>query len=78
MEWKYDKDDEVMFTCTDSDWKKVEPVRCKIMRQLTDMEADLCETGPMYEVMFLDMVLDPLAGLIETYDAFEDELTPID
>ena len=78
MEWKYDVGDEVLFTCTGSDWKRVGPVRCKIVRRLTDLEADLCETGPMYEVMFLDMVLDPLTGLIETYDAFEDELTPTD
>lgn len=74
MEWKYDVGDEVLFTCTDSDWKKVGPVRCKIIRRLTDLEADLCETGPMYEVMF---VLNTLTGPIETYHAFEDELEPI-
>lgn len=77
MDWKYDEGDGVLFTCTDSDWKKVGPVRCKVIRRLTDLEVDLCETGPMYEVMFLDMVLDTLSGPIETYHAFEDELVPI-
>lgn len=38
---------------------------CAVIRSLTEKEADLCETGPMYQVVFPD-------GYVT--DAFEDEL----
>lgn len=81
MEWKYEVGDEVMFTCTDSMWAGVGPVRATVVRKLTELEADFEETGPMYEVKFDLIFLDPSTGsdkaLLDTFTAFEDELREI-
>ena len=79
MDWMYDKGDKLYFNCTDSDWRGIKNVECEVMRRLTDEEADLCETGPMYEVGFREPVEiqeSRLTSRFATYFAFEDELTP--
>lgn len=50
---------------TDSEWKKRDGERCRVLRPLTDKEADIADVGPMYKIRFTDGT--------ET-DAFEDEL----
>lgn len=77
MEWKYNEGNEVMFTCTDSEWKNVGPIHSRVVRRLTSDEADLEETGPMYEVEFEKMAIGFDSGLFTSYNAFEDELKPI-
>ena len=71
MDWKYDKDDTVYLNCCDSDWGDRHDIACRVKRRLTADEADLDETGPMYEVEFVDTHRVGL-GCIH---AFEDELT---
>lgn len=71
MDWKYNAGDMVYFNCTDSDWHDTCDIPCRVRRRLTADEADLNETGPMYEVEFVDTRRVAL-GCIH---AFEDELT---
>lgn len=81
MEWKYEVGDEVMFDCTDSRWSGVGPVRATVTRRLTELEADLEETGPMYEVKFDSILLDGVTSSdkerFDTFEAFEDELRSV-
>lgn len=80
MEWKYDEGDELFFNCTDSNWSGIHNVKCKVVSRLTEDEADLCETGPMYRLALTDLVIIPAgpyeSSIVHHADAFEDELTP--
>lgn len=65
MEWKFKVGDKVTFNTVDSELRKHNGTTCEVARRLTDLEADLCETGPMYELRTDDGV---------TVHAFEDEM----
>ena len=52
----------------DSDYNKYSGQKVKVLRALTESEADLMDTGMMYEVQLPDG---------QVIDAFEDELEPI-
>jgi hypothetical protein len=52
----------------DSDYDKYSGQKVKVLRALTESEADLMDTGMMYEVQLPDG---------QVIDAFEDELEPI-
>ena len=75
MDWKYNVGDMVYFNCTDSDWHDMCDIPCRVRRRMTSDEADLNETGPMYE---LAMIVGPYRIEIGSIPAFEDELNPID
>ena len=66
MKWQFKKNDIVRFKTVDTDLTSRSGSVCTIVRRLTDDEADLNETGPMYAIRFPDG-----AGAC----AFEDELT---
>ena len=78
MEWKFNTGDRVAFKCIDSDCKGIGSIACQVVRRLTDNEADLCETGPMYEVVFDRPISIFGSGVVRALHAFEDELAPID
>lgn len=71
MKWKFDEGDKAMFTCSLSTWRGIGSVPCTVIRRLTDSEADLAETGPMYMAK-----LNGKHGKL--VQAFEDELRHID
>lgn len=79
MDWKYKTGDHLFFNCTDSSWVGHENVRCEVIRRLTEDEADLCETGPMYRLKILDLVIlgcgACTSGIVHEAAAFEDELS---
>lgn len=50
MDWKFDDGDRAMFTCSSFTWHGIGSVPCTVVRRLTESEADLVETGPMYAV----------------------------
>ena len=54
---------------SDSTWCERDGEACKVLRHLTDKEADLFYVGMMYRVRFSDGV---------EVDAFEYELEPMD
>ena len=58
------------FQTTATDYQQYNGRRCIIVRPLTDKEADLVETGPMFKVQFSETT--------EVIDAFEDELSKIE
>ncbi|MEB0311547.1 hypothetical protein QN382_19930 [Pseudomonas sp. 10B1] len=61
--FKFEAGDSVLFTSSQSGASA--SVSARVVRRLTDDEADMFDVGPMYE-------LD--TGSSETVDAFEDEL----
>lgn len=65
MEWKFKDDDKVSFNTTDSTFCAMNGCLCTIVRKLTEKEADLFETRPMYVIEFPDG---------SEAQAFEDEL----
>lgn len=73
MEWKYDKGDKVLLGVSGSGFVDVSDRPCRVVRRLTDQEADLDEVGPMYEVR-LDAAIHVEGWTLDTYCAFEDEL----
>ena len=68
MNWKFNDGDAELFNWVDSDWKGEDDIVCTVIRKLTNDEADLVETGPMYKVK-----LEGKRGIV--FDAFEYELT---
>lgn len=67
MKWQFKENDIARFMTVDTDLASRSGSVCIIVRRLTDDEADLNETGPMYAIRFAD-------GAVA--HAFEDELTP--
>lgn len=74
---RFNANDKATFRCVDSEWNGVGAIGCTVIRPLTNEEADLNETGPMYEIS-LDRALSFGNGVFDTYHAFEDELEPIE
>lgn len=72
MNWKYASGDFVVFNTLQSDLTYLNGKHFEVLRRLTEDEADLCETGPMYRLGIDCYVLGEERLEI---DAFEDELT---
>lgn len=68
MHWTYDSGDKAIFKTIDTGLFAKSGKECTVVRRLTESEADLCETGPMYAIEFTDG---------SHADAFEDELKNI-
>ena len=75
MNWNYRKGDYVVFNTVQSDLLCHNGKTFEVLRRLTEDEADLFETGPMYEI---GVVPWTLGSERLTVHAFEDELTLTD
>lgn len=73
MNWKFKKDDTVIFNTVQSDLAKYDGTECTVLRRLTEDEADLTETGPMYRINVGPVYADESKNTV--IDAFQDELT---
>lgn len=79
MEWKFAAGESVEFNTVQSDLLCLSGKCGTIDRRLTEDEADLFETGPMYRLAFDGVVMDENGRRPRTcIDAFEDELTLTD
>lgn len=74
MHWNYKTDDLVIFNTVQSDLLQYDGKDVVVIRRLTEDEADLCETGPMYRVELGTWRCSH--GPIPQFDAYEDELSP--
>ena len=63
MEWKFRLGDRVVFNTVDTELSRFNGLTFEVVRKLREDEADLCETGPMYEMR-----------LVSKVTAFEDEM----
>lgn len=72
---RFNKGDFVTFNTTQSDLLHLNGKAFEVIRTLTNEEADLCETGPMYKIAIDGYILGQPRL---TIDAFEDELTLTD
>lgn len=72
MFWNYKKGDFVTFNTVQSDLVHLNGRDFEVIRRLTDEEADLCETGPMYKIG-IDGYEAGKERLV--IDAFEDEIS---
>ncbi len=73
MNWRFRKWDTATFNTVQSDLVQYNGMKVTVLHRLTDKEADLCETGPMYHICIGPCWTDKRKR-IET-DCFEDELT---
>lgn len=76
MNWHFKEWDTAIFNTVQSDLVQYDGMECTVLRRLTDKEADLCETGPMYHVCVGPCWADE-SKRIEV-DCFDDELTATD
>lgn len=74
MNWNYRAGDLAIFNTVQSDYRQYDGMDVVVRRRLSEGEADLCETGPMYRVELGTWHLSD--GPIPQFDVFEDELTP--
>lgn len=76
MNWRFKEWDTAIFNTVQSDLAQYDGMECTVLRRLTDEEADLCETGPMYHICVGPCWADE-SKRIEV-DCFDDELTATD
>lgn len=72
MYWNFHAGDLVTFAPTSTDLAHLNGKEFEVLRRLTENEADLFETGPMYELGIASYGMNEKRIVI---DAFEDELT---
>ena len=76
MNWNYRTGDLVVFNTVQSDLVHLNGAECVVTRRLTEDEADLFETGPMYKLRIVRP--DEACAQQHEVTAYEDELSPTD
>ena len=74
LDWEFEAGEFAIFYTVQSNLKQFSGRPCKIIRRLTEDEADLFETGPMYHIHLYHGLTNGSSDYM-TLDAFQDELT---